>query len=205
MRPKGFDSRSVKRVSRIRRRKQAAFDLKVAQISRRLLVYFRNRVGNLAIAEDLQQETLLKAYRGQAALRDERRFEPWLFRIAHGTIVDYYRRQYSQNKLACDLPAETGPDTNDVTTVMACAVRCYLETLPKAYREAVQLADYEGLPHAEVARRLGLTLAAAKSRVRRGKLLVKSLVEAECRLEFDPLGKVIGYQRRESAASRCGR
>ncbi|MFZ3374817.1 MAG: sigma-70 family RNA polymerase sigma factor [Chthoniobacterales bacterium] len=184
---------------------QNAFDFGIAQISPRLLAYFRNRVGDLATAEDLRQETLLKACRARPALRDETRFEAWLFRIANGTIIDYYRRRRPQDKLPCDLTGETGAEKDEVTPVMVCAVRCYLETLPKAYRDAVQLADYEGLPHAEVARRLGLTLAAAKSRVRRGKLLVKNLVEAECRLEFDCLGKVIGYQRRDRNTSSCGR
>jgi RNA polymerase sigma-70 factor (ECF subfamily) len=180
--------------------RQTAFDREVVQIIPRLLAYFRNRVGDLATAEDLRQETLLKAYRTRAALRDETRFEPWLFRIAHGTMVDHYRRPCPPKKLG-DAPREARVNTeakqDEVTSVMICAARCYLKTLPKTYREAVQLADHDGLPHAEVARRLGGTLAAAKSRVRRGKLLVKSLIEAECRLEFDPLGKVIGYQPRD--------
>ncbi len=181
------------------------FDLAVAQINRRLLTYFRNRVGDLATAEDLRQETLLKAYRARAGLRDHRRFEAWLFRIANRTMIDLYRQRRPHDKSPGNLLVETGAKKDEATPVMACAVRCYLETLPKVYREAVQLADYEGLPHAEVARRLGLTLAAAKSRVRRGKLLVKNLVEAECRLEFDPFGKVIGYQRRDRERSTCGR
>jgi len=183
-----------------------AFDLGIAKISPRLLAYFRKRVGDLATAEDLRQETLLKICRARAALRDETRFEAWLFRIANGTLVDYYRRHRSQDKLPSALTTEAGAEKDEVTAVMACAVRCYLGTLPKSYRDAVLLADYEGLPHAEVARRLGLTLAAAKSRVRRGKLLVKNLVEAECRLEFDRLGKVIGYQRRRNCETpSCSR
>lgn len=129
------------------------FDLAVARINRRLLTYFRNRIGDLATAEDLRQETLLKAYRARAGLRDERRFEPWLFRIANGTMIDFYRQRRPQDKPPGDLLVETGAKTDEVTPVMACAVRCYLETLPKVYRDAVQLADYEGLPHAEVTRR----------------------------------------------------
>src|SRR4051794_26277598 len=85
---------------------QTAFDREVAQISPRLLAYFRNRVGDVATAEDLRQEALLKAYRMRAALRDKTRFEPWLFRIAHGTIVDHYRKRGSKKESAPYLAAE---------------------------------------------------------------------------------------------------
>src|ERR1700730_11538249 len=102
---------------------QNAFNLGIAQISLRLLAYFRNRVGDLTMAEDLRQETLLKAYRARAALRDEARFEAWLFRIANRTIIDYYRRRRPLEKLPYDLAGETGADKDEVRAVMVCAVR----------------------------------------------------------------------------------
>ena len=86
--------------------------------------------------------------------------------------------------------------------MLICSARCYLETLPPEYRDPVHLAEYEGLCHVDVARRLGLTLAAAKSRVRRGKIMVRSLMEAHCRFEYDARGNIIGYQLRPKP--NCG-
>src|SRR5215212_3803722 len=180
------------------RRNADAFDLAVVGIAQRLPGYFRRRVRDSSTAEDLAQETLLKAYRCRAALRDQGRVEPWLYRIAHGALADYYRRQARRVELRDDAPQEPVglTDKDQMMRIIVCSARCYLESLPRDYRDPVHLADYEGLPHAEVARRLGLSLAATKTRVRRGKLMVRSLMEARCRFEYDALGNIIGYELR---------
>ena len=179
----------------------SAFDLAAVNIAPRLRGYFRRRIRDLANVNDLVQDTLLKAYRSRGVLRDETRFDSWLFRIAHDTMVDYYRR-----KPTFELNGKTTPErpntTDRVIEILECSARCYLETLPKKYRDPVHLADYEGLSHAEIARQLGLTLAAAKSRIRRGKLMVRRLMEVRCSFERDVLGRVIAYRVR-SADDAC--
>jgi RNA polymerase sigma-70 factor, ECF subfamily len=172
-----------------------AFDLAALNIAPRLAAYFRRRIRDPANVNDLVQDTLLRAYRSRGVLRDETRFDSWVFRIAHGRMVDHYRR-----KPAIELhpdAARAAPEEKDrVTEILECSARCYLETLPKKYRDPVHLAEYEGQSHAEIARQLGVTLAATKSRVRRGKLMVRSLMEAQCEFERDVLGRVIAYRLR---------
>lgn len=180
--------------------KQNALDLAILEFSSRLPAYFRRRVPDDATAEDLAQETLLKAYRARDALRDHLRVEAWLYQIAHATVVDYYRRKPVIVDPCREVPVEDCRDRDRVRTVIIETVQCWLETLPRRYRDPVHLADYEGLPHIEVARELGLSLAAAKSRIRRGKLMVRRLVEARCLFEYDALGNIIGYQARTSPA-----
>ena len=176
-----------------------SFERAMIEMVPRLQAYCRHRVNDAATAEDLAQEILLKAFRGSAALRDETRLEVWLYRIAYGTVMDHYRRKPLTEAWLSEPAQASCP--NNITAVMTYNVRCYLETLPRGYRDAVHLADYEGLPHAEVARRLGFSLAAAKSRVLRGRLMVKRLMEARCRFEYDRLGNVIGYQLRSACCS----
>lgn len=177
------------------------FERAAVEMAPRLRAYCRRRVKEAATAEDLVQEILLKAFRGRAALRDETRLEAWLFQIAHGTVMDHYRRKPLPEAWLAESTSSPASPPNDITAVMTSNVRCYLETLPRGYRDAVFLADYEGLSHAEVARRLGISLAAAKSRVLRGRLMVKRLMEARCRFEYDRLGNVIGYQLRSPCCS----
>jgi RNA polymerase sigma-70 factor (ECF subfamily) len=117
------------------------FERAVIEMAPRLHAYCRRRVNDAATAEDLAQEILLKAFRGRAALRNETGLEAWLYRIAHGTVMDHYRRTPLTEAWLCEPAQPCRP--NDITAVMTYNVRCYLETLPRGYRDAVHLADYE--------------------------------------------------------------
>ena len=172
------------------------FDHALVEFSGRLRSYFARRVCDSATVEDLTQETLLKALRSRDNLRDFHRIETWIYRIAHCTAVDFYRRRRPVSELADNLPHETPAAARDIREILACSARCYLGTLPATYRVPVELAEYEGLSQGEVARRLGITLSATKSRVRRGKIMVRGLMEAQCEFQYDILGNVIGYQVR---------
>ena len=65
--------------------------------------------------------------------------------------------------------------------------------LPDSYREAVQLSEVEGLSQREVADRIGLSLSGAKSRIQRGRGMLKDALERCCRFEFDGRGNLMGY------------
>jgi RNA polymerase sigma-70 factor, ECF subfamily len=174
----------------------AEFDLAVADMTAKIRGFIRRRVRDDATADDLAQETLLKVYRSRHALRDGQRLEAWLYRIARTTLIDHYRRHRPGEELPANLQAEAEPRADEVTAAMARAVRHYLEELPERYREPVRLAEVEGLPLAKIALRMGLSLTAVKSRVRRGRSMLKKKLQDCCRLEFDRLGKIISYERR---------
>lgn len=172
-----------------------SFEKEIPRHLPRLRAFIRRRVASAADAEDLLQETLLKAVRQQATLRDQERLGAWLHRIARTTLLDHYRRRRPQEEFV-DGPAPADESRQRrVDEAVAKSAECYLGTLPPSYREAVRLADCEGLPHAEVARRLGITLTAAKSRIRRGKQRILELLHGCCRMEFDRRGRVVDYAR----------
>ena len=177
------------------------FDRSVADMTLKLRAFIRRRVRDDATADDIAQDTLMKVYRSRAALRDGQRIEAWLYRIARTTLADHYRRNRPGEELPADLVGEAEASPSDVTAVMTRALRHFLDELPEIYREPVRLAEFEGLPLAKIALRLGLSLTAVKSRVRRGRAQLKRKLQECCRLEFDRLGKIIGYERR--AATSC--
>lgn len=174
----------------------AGFDSAVADFSSKLRAFIRRRVRDDATADDLTQETLLKVYRSRAALRDGQRLEAWLYRIARRTLIDHYRRRRPGGELPADLASEAPAEVDAVTEAMAVSLQRFLEELPAAYREPVRLAEFEGLPLAKVALRFGLSLTAVKSRVRRGRAMLRKKLQDCCRLEFDRFGRIIGYERR---------
>lgn len=177
-----------------------AFDTTVAEFSAKLRAFLRRRVRDDATADDLTQETLLKVFRSRAALRDGQRLEAWLYRIARSTLIDFYRRQRPGGELPADLAAEPDAEPDEVTATMTRSLRIFLEELPESYREPVRLAEFERLPLAKIALRLGLSLTAVKSRVRRGRAMLKKKLQDCCRLEFDRMGKIIGYERKQPCA-----
>lgn len=187
----------------------AEFDLRVADLAGPVRGFLRRRVRDEATADDLAQETLLRVYRSRAALRDGERLEAWLYRIARRTLADHYRRGRASEPLVeepADEAAAAGRGGAEAAE-RACLTRSlhgFLAGLPEEYREPVRLAELEDLPLELVARRLGLSLAATKSRVRRGRLRLKADLQRCCRFEFDRYGKVIDAVRRGPGAGACG-
>ncbi len=178
------------------------FDSAVAGFSEKLRGFIRRRVRDRPTSDDLTQETLLKVYRSRATLRDGQRLEAWLYRIARTTLVDHYRRVRPSAELTDRHAAEPADEIAALRQAFLPSLRRLLEELPESYREPLRLAELDGLPLAEVARRLKLSETAIKSRVRRGRALLKKKLQACCRFEFDRMGKVIGYER-HAAASPC--
>lgn len=178
----------------------AEFDRTVAEFSTKLRAFVRRRVRDDATADDLTQETLLKVFRSRTALRDGQRLEAWLYRIARTTLIDHHRRARPTEALPASLTSEPADEVAQLREAVIISTRRFLEELPEAYREPVRLAEIEGLPLAKIALRMDLSLTAVKSRVRRGRALLKRKLQDCCRFDFDRHGKVIGWERRTAKA-----
>ena len=174
-----------------------SFDTGVLEFAPRLRAFIRRRVRNDSLADDLALETLLKVYRSRATLRDDTKLEAWLYQIARGTIIDHYRRQRPSEELPVAIAGESPDEIAALRARVMVSMKRFLEELPEAYREPVRLAELEGLPLARIALRLDLSLTAVKSRVRRGRAMLREKLQDCCRFEFDRLGQVIGFERRK--------
>lgn len=173
------------------------FDAGVLEFAPRLRAFIRRRVRDDATADDLTQEALLKVYRSRGTLRDGTRLEAWLYQIARGTIIDHYRRRRPTEELPAALAGESPDEMAAMRMRVLNSMKRFLEELPETYREPVRLAELEELPLARIALRLDLSLTAVKSRVRRGRAMLKKKLQACCRFEFDRLGRMIGLERRQ--------
>lgn len=179
----------------------ARFDRAVAGLVIRLRAFLRRRVPDDATADDLTQDTLLKVYRSRATLREEERLEAWLYRIARRTLIDYYRQRRPGEELPAGLESESADEIAGIREAMMRTTVRLVDELPETYRLPVRLSELEGLPLAKIALRLGLSLTAVKSRVRRGRQRLKQQLQECCRFEFDRQGRVIGWERRRPC--RC--
>lgn len=153
----------------------ADFDQLAAQLRPRLHRYCARMTGSALDGEDAVQEALLKAALGFDA-EAVRNPEGWLFRIAHNAAMDLLRRRARDQALFVDemdadaLPAAAEADPGTA----ALALRVFMR-LPPAQRGAVILADV--LEHAlqECADILGMSLAAAKAALHRGRMRLREL------------------------------
>jgi RNA polymerase sigma-70 factor (ECF subfamily) len=174
----------------------AQFDADITEFVTKLRAFMRARVPDNATADDLTQETLLKVYRSRASLREGDRLEAWLYRIARRTLIDYYRARRPNAELPDILKSDSQDDVSAIRDAVLISTIRYMKELPETYRVPLELSELEDMPMPKIALHLGLSLTAVKSRVQRGRQMLKKKLQDCCRFEFDLQGKVIGSERR---------
>jgi len=171
--------------------------------SRPLLGYLRRRIADPMDAEDVLQEIFVKLHTRLDSLQDESRLAPWLYRIARNAVVDFYRARRQVVDLPEDLPVEPQGEEADLLAHLAEGLRGMLACLPEKYSHALQLVELEGLTQVDMAGQAGLSLSGAKSRVQRGRALLRDCLFDCCHFEFDRRGHPIDYTPRPACCKKC--
>ena len=160
----------------------------------KLLGFIKSRVENEAVAEDILQNVFVRIQTRIDTLRRESSMRSWLYQITRNSIIDYYRSHKSHIELPETIME---PEKDDAETARQEIEACMLpliKNLPDTYREAVMLSEIEGLTHKQVAKKLGISLSGAKSRVQRGRIKIKDMLNDCCRFEIDHRGTMVDYQ-----------
>jgi RNA polymerase sigma-70 factor, ECF subfamily len=148
---------------------------------------------NPADAEDLVQETFLRAYRGFAGFQEGTNLKAWLYRILTNSFINTYRKK-QREPVTVEGPddldewylfdrlgarhVEPSAETEVLDTIPDEDVKRALESLPEGFRLAVLLADVEGFSYKEIAEMMGIPIGTVMSRLHRGrKALEKALWE----------------------------
>jgi RNA polymerase sigma-70 factor (ECF subfamily) len=138
---------------------------------------------NPADAEDLVQETYLRAYRGFAGFTEGTNLKAWMYRILTNTFINTYRKRQREpvTVLAEEIPewylydrlGGNGQTSSAEATVLEAMpdedVKAALESLPESFRLAVWLADVEGFAYKEIAEILDIPIGTVMSRLHRGR------------------------------------
>jgi RNA polymerase sigma-70 factor (ECF subfamily) len=151
---------------------------------RRIFVQIYRIVGNVADAQDLTQETFIKALQRQDQLKDELKAAHWLSRIATNTALDFLRRHGRVQHCELDAAPEAHSDTPE-QIVLRAEHHEYLadglRLLSPRERTALLLRDVEGLPAEEVARRLDCSKATVRSHIANARLKFRRYMERRMR------------------------
>ncbi len=157
--------------------------------SRRLRDYMRMLVKDNDVADDLMQEVLIKVVKviDEGRYTDKGRFLPWLLRIAHNRVLDYFRankqaKTVNESSAGYDFLgsknlAEPSIEDNLISEQLAEEVRSLVEMLPEEQRDVVRMRYYEGLSFKEIAEQTGVGINTALGRMRYALINMRQMIK----------------------------
>jgi RNA polymerase sigma-70 factor (ECF subfamily) len=155
--PTGGPGNEAQLVEEARHGSQSAFGELVRRYERRVVRVITQFVRDEDLAQDLAQETFLRAYQRLDQFDPARRFGPWLFRIGVNLTLDYLRRRKRRGwwSLFTDASAERSPDPPTADPRQALDLRqeveAVLDRIPEKYRTVLVLRDLENFSTSEIA------------------------------------------------------
>ncbi len=163
------------------------------QFARKVLNFIYRMVNSLEEAEDLTQETFVTVYQKLGSLKDNTKFEPWLFRIARNFVYQRYRSR-SPVTVSVDALDEDGqpvtqlvderktPDEAFQAGELERIVQDVISGLPEKYREVFVLSAIQKLSYQEIAEIVGRSLPSVKTDIHRARLEVRRQVKEYLRV-----------------------
>jgi RNA polymerase sigma-70 factor, ECF subfamily len=146
-----------------------------------------------AEAEDLVQDSMVRAYRFWSTFKQGTNIKAWLFTILRNTFINGYHRRGRTRSFQSDVNAQMrslgptvavgnsgsqppGPDEALLSRITHARIREALDSLPPDYRVAVTLADLEGLSYKEIAEVMDCPIGTVMSRIYRGRKILHKLL-----------------------------
>lgn len=160
----------------------------------RIFRYILSMVRDIKEAEDLTQETFLRAYRRRDSLREEGAQTTWLYRIATHVCLDrlrqYARRAPMESETDLDEVEVPEPDNPSLQLTieqdeMSGCIQRYLTGLPDTYRSVILLHDMHQVTEPEIAQLLGESLANVKIRLHRARQKLRIALQGGCEISYD--------------------
>lgn len=171
-------------VERVQRGDKGAFDLLVRKYQHKVLALVSRYVRDHAEAEDVAQDSFIKAYRALPGFRGESAFYTWLYRIAVNTAKNHLVSEGRQPQALEELDGGLDDEPFDVDLVLqerdtpeglllgselAKQLTAALAALPADLRTAISLREFEGLSYEEIAETMDCPIGTVRSRIFRAR------------------------------------
>ena len=170
-----------------------------SEYSKQLKGYILKRVSDSSEADDILQEVFIKIHEKIDLLKDQTKINGWIYRITKNSIIDYYRKKklkYSDIQQLTINELNTLDDSNLSEEInpeerIASGLQLMINSLPKEYAQALNMVEFQGLTQVQLAKELNISVSGAKSRIQRGRQMLKDSLMKCCHYEFDKYGTII--------------
>jgi RNA polymerase sigma-70 factor (ECF subfamily) len=178
---------------RVDERRQTEFQSKAEEVKSRAYRMAMQLTRNPSDAEDLVQETFIKAWRAYDSYIPGRPFLNWLLKIMQRAYLDI-RRRANPIRRAESLQSMVSPSDGEIQEIPITddsptpeeelfhqewtrQLHLALDELPPVYRSAIVMADLEDLTYAEIADSQNTTIGTVRSRIHRGRKLLREIIQ----------------------------
>jgi len=163
------------------------------EFSASLKRFILSKVKSNDIADDLLQEVFLRVHLNMHTLEKQKSLKSWIFTITSNVINDYFRKNPKNNSIVIE-NIELKEEINEEHSARDCIIPL-IKNLPSTYKEAIYLSEIKGIKQAEIAKQLNLSLSGAKSRIQRGRELLKQGFISCCDYKLNELGHLVGEHK----------
>ena len=166
-----------------------AFDTLIERHTDKLHAYIFHSVKDSDIANDIFQETFIKAITtiNQGRYTENGKFSAWISRIAHNLIIDFFRQEKSENLQSCDLEdvdilnrKELSEETIEdaiITHQIHADIRRIVKALPESQQEVLVMRYYKNMSFKEIADATNVSINTALGRMRYAILNMRRIAE----------------------------
>lgn len=166
-----------------------AFDTLLCRHTDRVYAYIRHIVKDSVIADDIFQETFVKAITTikQGRYNESGKFAAWITRIAHNLAIDSFRQEKSENTFSADTEevdifnrrelADGNIEDTLINEQIHSDVRRIMESLPESQREVLEMRFYRDMSFKEIADATGVSINTALGRMRYAVLNMRRIAE----------------------------
>lgn len=196
-------------IARLQKRDETAFEELLRQYEKKVYTLCFRMCGNSEDAEEAAQDTFLALWRGIDRFRQESSLSTWIYRLASNACIDLLRRRKKQgSSLSLDdeglfLDAvDPAPRPQDAVEHREAQklLQEGLSALPEEYRKVLILREIEGLSYTEIAESASLELGTVKSRISRGRVLLRNFLSGSGNFFEIASSKVTECNQKEMSA-----
>lgn len=196
-------------IARLQKLDEAAFEELIRQYEKKVYTLCFRMCGNSEDAEEAAQDAFLALWRGIDRFRQESSLSTWIYRLATNACIDTLRRRKKQSgsvslddeELFVDA-VDTSPQPQETVEYREAQklLQEGLSALPEEYRKVLILREIEGLSYTEIAESASIELGTVKSRISRGRSLLRNFLSGNGNFFEIASSKVTECNREEMSA-----